>query len=83
MLFMVELRYLSEQRDAALRYIWEHGSTRYEGRAVIQSVWVASQDRIAYAVVESDDEDELEKACSPMKQFGTLSHRHVMNLEQL
>jgi|GEM_PF-3774103 hypothetical protein len=83
MLFMVELTYSPQHRDEALRYVWEHGTTRYEGNIAILNVWVATEDHLAYALVESENAAELEKAYQPFLRFGTIRTRHVMNIEQL
>ncbi len=44
MLYMVELRYAEEYREAALAYFWKHGSTLYEAKVTVQEVWVATED---------------------------------------
>lgn len=83
MLYMVEFRYGVQQRDNALRYVMQHGSIGYAGSATLRSAWVATHDHIAYALVEAQDEKELEQACDPMRQFGEFSFHEVYNLEQL
>jgi hypothetical protein len=83
MLYMVELRYAHEHRDVALRHFWEHGSTHYEGKVTVNGAWVATQDLIAYALVDAADPDEIAKACEPLGQFGDVSFRHVTSLEQI
>ena len=83
MLYMVEFRYGVEQRDQALGYVMQHGTIGYAGNATLRSAWVATQDHIAYALVEAKDEDELEQACGPMREFGDFSFHEVYNLEQL
>ena len=83
MLFMVELHYELEHRDEALSYFWEHGSTHYFGHVVVESAWVASQERVAYAVVRADGREELSNACEPLERFGKCHIREVMNVHQL
>ena len=83
MLYMVELHYDEEHRAAALNYFWEHGATHYEGRVVLKGVWVATQERIAYALIEGKESEEVEKACAPLSAFGTVETRHVMTGDQI
>lgn len=83
MLYMVELRYPVEQRDQALRYFLKHGTIGYDGKVTLTSAWVATQDHIAYAVVEAHDREELAKACAPLEQFGKVAVRPVTSVEQL
>ena len=81
MLYMVELHYPSEHRDAALRYFWKHGSTHYEGRVTVKGAWVATQDLIGYALVDAASPEEIAKACTPLEQFGDVSYRHVTSAD--
>jgi hypothetical protein len=81
MLYMVELRYTHEQREEALQYFWEHGSTHYEGNVTLMGAWVATQDLVGYALVESVDADGITRACAPLEQFGSVSHRHVTSID--
>ena len=83
MLYMVELRYAPENRPDALRYFWEHGSTNYEGNVTLKGAWVASQDLVAYALVDAADADEIAKACSPLERFGSVSQRQVTSIHQI
>jgi hypothetical protein len=83
MLYMVELTYSREQRDAALGYFWEHGLTGYESKVTVKGAWVATQDRIAYALVDAADPDEMSKACVSLEQFGEVSHRRVTSADQI
>jgi len=83
MLFMVELQYSHEQRDVALDYFWKHGSTHYTGNATIQGAWVATQDLIAFALVDAVDPDTVAKACAPLEQFGTVIYREVTSVDQI
>ena len=59
MLCMIELQYTREHRDEALRYFWEHGATHYEGKVTVHGAWVATEDLVAYALVDAVDPDEL------------------------
>lgn len=83
MLYMVELRYTVEHRDSALNYFWKHGSTNYEGKVTLEGAWVATQDFIAYAVVSTKAEEEIRKACDPLRQFGDVTYRKVSSIDQL
>lgn len=83
MLYMVELKYPREQRESALDYFWKHGSTHYEGKVTLEGAWVASEDDIAYAVISTKAEEEVEKACDPLREFGDVSYRKVSSLDQL
>ena len=83
MQYMVELKYPLENRDEALKYFLQHGTIGYEGKVTLAGAWVATQDRIAYAVVESGDLAEVEKACAPLKAFGDVTFRPVTSVDQL
>ena len=83
MLYMVELHYTSEHRDAALRYFLDHGATHYEGKVALQQVWVATHDHIAYALVSSESDSEVEKACRPLNEFGEAQFRHVTSGDEI
>lgn len=83
MLYMIELQYPLENRDDALRYFLQHGTVGYDGRVTLIGAWVATHERIAYAVVEAPDPDEISKACVPLEQFGEISFRPVTSVDQL
>ena len=83
MLYMIELRFDPEHRDSALNYFWKHGSRNYEGKVTVQNLWVASQDRIAYALISGWEADEVEKACSPLEEFGEVTVRPVVSSDEL
>jgi hypothetical protein len=80
---MVELHYSPEQRDQALGYFYEHGFTHYTGSLAIQGAWIATQERVAYVLVESSEVEELERACVPLKQFGQVIYRAVTDVQQI
>lgn len=81
--YMIDLKYAPEHRDAALRYFWEHGATHYAGDVTLKGAWVATQDRVAYALVDAANADEVAKACAPLEQFGEVGFRHVTSVDQL
>lgn len=80
---MVELRYAEEHREAALAYFWEHGSTLYESKVTVKEVWVATQDRVAYALVEAADLEAIANASKPLAKYGDVSYRHVNSVHEL
>ena len=81
--YMVELHYSHEHRDAALDYFWEHGSTHYEGKVTVNGAWVATQDMIAYALVDAAEPDDVSKACEPLAKYGHVSFRHVTSVDEI
>jgi hypothetical protein len=83
MLYMVELHYTQVHRDAAMRYFWEHGATHYEGNVTVEGAWVATQELVAYALVDAAEAGEVAKACAPLELFGDVSYRPVMSIDQL
>ena len=83
MLYMVELRYDKERRDEALGYLWEHGSTLYEAKVTVKDAWVATEDLIAYAVVDAADPEAIAKASKPLEEYGDVSYRHVNSVHEL
>ena len=83
MLYMIELQYSPEHRDAALRYFWEHGSTHYVGEMTVKGAWVATREFVAYALVNAADAGEVAQACAPLEQFGKVDYRHVTSVDQL
>ena len=83
MLYMVELHYQESQREAALSYFEEHGVTHYEQDIAIKGAWVATQDRIAYLVAETDDVENMKTAIVPLSVFGEVAFRPVIQAEQI
>jgi hypothetical protein len=83
MLYMIELHYSQEHRDAARRYFWEHGTTHYEGELTIKGAWVATREMIGYALVDAASPDDVAKSCAPLEQFGNVEYRHVTSADQL
>ena len=83
MLYMVELRYAEEHRDEALGFFWKHGSILYDSKVTVKEVWVATQDRVAYALVEAADPEAIAKASKPLGDFGDVRYRHVNSAHEL
>ena len=83
MLYMVELQVSQEHRDAAMRYFWEHGSTHYEGMVTVKGAWVATSEHVAYVLVTLEDPARLESACEPLLRFGTVTTRHVTDVDEI
>jgi hypothetical protein len=83
MLYMVELRYQPEQRERALQYFQQHGTTGYEGKVTLNGAWVATQERIAFAIVEAASQDEMNKACVPLREFGEVKFLAITSFDQL
>ena len=83
MLYMIELHYSPEHRDAALRYFLDHGTTHYEGKVTLQDGWVATKDCVAYMLVRTNDVEEVDKACEPLKQFGEIYYRPVTSTDEI
>lgn len=81
--YMIVLRYTQQHREEALQYFWQHGATHYEGKVTLKHAWVATQDRIAYALVDAAQPDEIAKACEPLRDFGELEYRAVTDVEEL
>lgn len=83
MQFMIELRYTKNHRDAALAYFFEHGATHYEANVTVKDAWIATQDLIAYALVEGEDAEAVAEACAPLEEFGEVSYRRVTSSEEI
>ncbi len=83
MLYMIEIRYTHEHRTGMLEYFWQHGTTHYEGKVTIQGAWVATQEHVAYALVKSSDDQEVEKACAPLREFGDVTIRQVTSSDEI
>lgn len=83
MLYMIELHFDDTHRDAALDYFWKHGTNNYEGNVSVKKLWVASQDRIAYALIAGREASEVDKACSPLSKFGKVAIRPVVSSDDL
>ncbi len=83
MLYMVELHYNEDQREAVLRYFDKHGLTHYEQDITLQGAWVATQDRVAYLIAETDDPKNIAKAAEPLSAFGKVKFRAVIKAEQI
>ena len=83
MLYMVELRYTKDHRDAALAYFFEHGATHYEASVSVNNAWFATQDLIAYALVEAGSAEAIADACEPLEKFGEICYRHVTSSDEM
>ena len=83
MLHLVELHYSRETRPALLEYFDEHGVTPGQPGVSVLNGWVATVDFIAYLIVKADSVANLEIAVGRLSQFGQVTHRHVVNLEDL
>ncbi len=83
MLYMIELHYAPEHREAALRYFLDHGSTHYEGKVTLQNGWVATKDCVAYVLVRANGDEEVDKACVPLREFGKIYYRHVTSTDEI
>ncbi len=83
MSFMIELHFSEQHRTEALDYFWSHGACHYEGKVSIKGLWVASGDRIAYALVNADNRDEVDRACRPLREFGEVYARPVASSDEL
>ena len=80
---MVQLQYGQQQREAALRYFWEHGNTLYDSHVTVKDVWVATGDRVAYALVDAADADAIAAASQPLQKFGVVQYRNVTSIHEL
>lgn len=83
MLFMIELHYTPEHRDAALGYFLDHGSTHYEGKVTLENGWVATRDGVAYVLVRTGHADEVDKACEPLRSFGEIYYHQVTSTDEI
>ena len=61
-LYMIELHFNDKTREGALNYFWKHGSNHYDGNISVVNLWVASQDQVAYALIQSREQEEVDKA---------------------
>ncbi len=83
MLHLVELHYSRNSRPALLEYFDEHGVTSGQPGVSVLGGWVATEVFIAYLIVKADSVTNLETAVGRLSQFGQVTHRHVVNLEDL
>lgn len=83
MLYMVEIRFDPEHRAQVLEYFWQHGTSNYVGKLTIQGAWVASHDKLAYALVDASNEDEVRQSCEPLKEFGEIVYREVTSSDEI
>ena len=44
---------------------------------------MATQDLIAYAIVDAAGPDEIASACKPLEQFGEISYRRVRSVDEI
>lgn len=83
MLYQVELRYSRETRPALLDYFDEHGVTPAQSGVSVVNGWVATEEFTAYLIVKSDSVANLDAAAKNLSQFGIVTHRHVVSLDDL
>jgi len=80
---MLQLQYEEQQSQAALRYLWRHGTTLYEAHVTVKEVWVATEDRVAYALVDAADGEAVAAASQPLQKFGDVLYRQVTSVHEL
>lgn len=83
MLYMLEFHYTRDNRERALSYIWEHGTTRYEGDVTLNYAWVATKDCVAYALIKAKNEEEMAKAVMPLETLGDVRFRRVTPVDSM
>ena len=83
MLYMLQLQYDPQQSQAALSYFWQHGTTLYDSHVTVKEVWVATEHRIAYALVDAADAETMATASQPLRKFGDVHYRHVTSVHEL
>lgn len=83
MLYMVEIQYDDQHRDQALEYFWRHGATNYEGKVVVKGAWVATHDKVGYALIASENDEEVRKACGPLNHIATIHYRQVTSTDEI
>ncbi len=49
----------------------------------MKGAWVATHEKIGYALVESENDEEVEKACAPMKSIGEITYRRVTSSDEI
>lgn len=83
MLYMVQIEYPREQRDALFAYFENHGVTGYTLGVELSGAWVAPDERVAFALVKVANVAAFETERERLTQFGTVTSRHVLNAEDL
>ena len=83
MLYLVEIRYSRETRPALLNYFDEHGVTPARPGVSVVNGWVATEDFTAYLIVKADSVVNLDAAAKGLSQFGQVTRRHVVSLDDL
>lgn len=82
MLYMVQLRYSSDQRDSLREYFERHGVTGHAEGLVLRGAWV-SKSRHTFVLVEARDEEVVRGVCSTWAQFGDISYMPVIDIDQI
>ncbi len=83
MLFMVEVQYQRQTREAALSYFESHGVTGYGDGLSVEYLWVASNDCLAYVVVRAETLALVEQACQPLRELAEIHIRHIVGMDDL
>ena len=81
MKFLVQLRFKPDSRDAAVALFEQNGPNRNPGVS-FRHGWIDTRSHIAFVVVESHDEAQLEQARQVWAQFGETTVHPVVDLEQ-
>lgn len=83
MQYMLQFHYPKEHRDAALRYLLDHGTMQYDGKVRVTQAWVATRDRIAYVLLEAANQEEVVKATRALTSLGKLEFHDVTSFDEL
>lgn len=82
MLFMVELEYSLEKREALTRYFESRGVTGHGDHLVVQGAWV-SKTRRCFALVSAGNAESFRQMCDMWSEFGELTTTPVIDIQSI
>jgi len=82
MLYMVQLRYRADQRDALRRRCEQSGVTGFADGATLNGAWVSAR-RHAFLLFDAADEDCVQQICSDLSRHGEVERQPVISIDQI
>ena len=59
------------------------GVASHDAKVTVKDVWVATEDMIAYALVDAADPEAMAIATQPLEEYGDVCYRHVTSAKEL
>ncbi len=82
MLYMLQLRYRADEREALRQRCEQSGVTGFADGATLRGAWVSAS-RHAYLLFDATDEDCMQRICSDLSRHGDVARQPVISIDQI